>query len=221
MYSDLTFNCWHVPPWPKKSITKIQYKKKTLTTLDLNTFKQTLKWIYDSLVNMFLELMVLLLIEGNTENLEEFRGMRSQPLSAFLNRLGVWLLAHANHSWQSTVLVDVVKVPLTLKVTWEILSGFWNKIFKSLKTTNIFFFTLLPYTEFISWTYRLRNVHRIPNNTSPVPFTMAFVLLLGKKLASHLLLSSLYHTSDLHFSWDKPTHPSQFVLLSYLQFINL
>lgn len=48
------------------------------------------------------------------------------------------------------------------------------------------FFLLLSYTEFISWTNGLRNVHRIPNNASPIPFTIAFKSLLFTKLASYL-----------------------------------
>lgn len=100
-------------------------------------------------------------------------------------------------------------------LTSEIFSGFSDKIFKSLISTNTCFL-LLPYTEFISWTNRLRNARRIPNHASPVPFAVSFILLLGTKSASHLLLSSLYHTGDLHLSWDKTIHPSLFVLLSYM-----
>lgn len=85
--------------------------------------------------------------------------------------------------------------------------------FSILWSPLILFFLLKPYTKFISWTNRLRNVHSIPNNVPPVLFTMALLLLL---LASLLLLSSLYHTDDLLVSWDKAIHPAQFVSLSHV-----
>lgn len=81
---------------------------------------------------------------------------------------------------------------------------------------SCFFPLLLQYTELISLTNGLRNVHRIPNNASPIPLTIAFKLLLFTKWASHLLLSDLYYAADLHLSLDKwNTHPSFYFLYVY------
>lgn len=105
-------------------------------------------------------------------------------------------------------------------LTCKILSGSWNRIFKSPITTNALSM-LISYREFISLTNGFRAVHRIPNKNATSTLYDGINIFVGCKISITFASFKLHHAGDLQSFCSNTTHPPQLSFLNYIWLTSL